>query len=155
MHLITYTFDPSTGREVLGPWFLLKAVNSTFSSLKALIKFSRESSGTTLLILDVVGATTGAFGVSIGPTSDRVAILLALTRCCLATRLTVSSTLLQSLVKPPSVFLSSRSKRSLFSKASSAAYRNNSAFLDLKGVSLPMTIGYTSSQTLEAVHLGP
>jgi hypothetical protein len=69
MHLITYPFDPSIGHEVLGPWFLLKAVNSTFSSLKPLIKSSRVSSGTTLLILDIYGATTGAFGASIGPTS--------------------------------------------------------------------------------------
>jgi hypothetical protein len=47
-------------------------------------------------------------------------------------RLTVSSTLLQSLVKPPSVFLSPVSKRSLLFKASSAAYKNSSTFLGSK-----------------------
>ena len=78
----------------------------------------------------VVGAciTLGALETDTGGRVTYNTKLLPFILCCLVIKVTISSIVLQSFVKPPSVARSPKGKRSLSSKTSSVARRNSSTF---------------------------
>ena len=75
--------------------------------------------------LEGVNVVAGAFTSFLDVGSILPPDPLLFTRCCLAMRVTVSSTLFQSFVKPFSVFLSPRSKRSMSCNVLSADCKKN------------------------------